>query len=381
MRILQVVSGYPPMLGGIENSVHELVRRLRLRGHETFVVTASGNSSSSVKNGVYFLSTPLKIEGEWGEIFICPSILNVLKKIDFEVAHAHVPRKFFAEALPIVKILYRKNFPYVVSVRLINVSLPPLLRSVSFLYFKTIEKQVFKRAERIVVQTEFNRRLLSETCGIPLEKIEIIPNAVDTEIFNPQRFRIEDLREKYGVKAEKTVLYAGRLTSQKGLIFLMKSIPKVLKDFSDIEFIIVGKGPLESRLRRMTKRFSIHSHIKFLNSVPHRLMPELYALADIFVLPSLSESFPNAVLEAMAMEKPTITTKVGVIPEIFTHGKHTFLINAGDVKELTNALLMLLCDETLSRELGRNSRKLVKTKYSWERVLEKTLNLYQEILR
>jgi len=377
MRILQVVSGYPPMLGGIENSVHELVQRLRFLGHDVSVVTASGNPFSSFENGVYRLSTPLKIEGHWGEVFICPSLPSVLKNLDFDIAHAHTPRKFFAEALFILKNFYRRNFPYVVSVRLINVSLPSLLRGISSFYFRTVEKRVFKNAERVIVQTKFNRRLLSEACNIPLEKIKIVPNAVDTKLFDSKRFCVADLRQKYNVKAEKVVLYAGRLTSQKGLRFLMESIPNVLKVFPDVEFILVGKGQL---IREVAEKSDLESHLKLLQSVPHKVMPELYALADVFVLPSLSESFPNVVLEAMAMRKPTITTKVGVIPEIFIHKEHAFLIQPGDTKQLTDALLTVLGDEKLSKQMGRNARRLVETKYSWKRVVQETLNIYEEVL-
>ena len=379
MRILQVTPGYPPMLGGVENSVYELVNRLRSLNHEVYVVTASPGRSS-VEGNVWRLPIRLKLEGSWGDLIFCPSILGALKKIPFEIVHTHTPRKLFAEFVALHKLLNRRKFPYVVSIRLLNTSLSPFLDGISRVYRKTVEKILFKHAERVVVQTKANKTFLMKNCGISTEKIEIIPNAVDARLFNPSLFDPYQAREKYRFKGDKIVLFAGRLTTQKGLEYLLRAIPLIRKEIPHVKLLIIGTGSQERSLKDLSATLGIADDVFFLGNVPHGSMPELYSLASIFVLPSLSESFPNAMLEAMAMEKPVVATRVGVIPEIIVNGETAIIVKPGETKQLADEIVRVLSDEKLLRRIAFNGRKLVTTEFTWDYVVRRTVQLYEKAL-
>lgn len=379
MRIVQVTPGYPPMLGGVENSVHELVNRLKALKHEVSVITAS-SGRPIIEENVWRLQALLKLERSWGDLIFCPSILCALRKIPFEIVHTHTPRKLFAEFVALHKLLSHKKFPYIVSVRLLNTSLTPFLDACAGVYRKTVEKTIFKCAEKVVVQSQANKCFMMQHCGLADEKIEIIPNAVDTRLFNPDRFDMNEVREKYQIHADSIILFTGRLTTQKGLEYLFKAFALLKKEIPHLKLLIVGTGPQEGSLRHLSDILGIADQVIFLGNVPHDDMPEIYSLCDIFVLPSLSESFPNAMLEAMAMEKPAVVTRVGVIPEIIMDEQNAISIKPGDSKHLAYEIVRVLSDRSLSGHIARNGRKLVTTEFTWDYVVRRTMELYEKVL-
>lgn len=367
------------MVGGVANSVYGLVRRLRALNHKVSVITA-GLESSGIDDYVWRLPVLLRIEREWGDVIFCPSVYTALRKTAFDIVHAHTPRKLFAEFVALCKLFNRRRLPYVVSVRLVNTSLPTPMRWFSNLYLKTVEKFVFKHAEAVVVQTEANKRFLERNCKITPAKVRIIPNAVDTILFDPDRYNQDNVRRKYEVGEAKTVVFAGRLTTQKGLEHLFRAALLVKRDMPCIKFVIAGTGPQEQYLKALNRSLGIEGNVKFLGEVYHDMMPEIHSLADIFVLPSLSESFPNVMLEAMAMRKPVVATRVGVIPEILENRKTAILVQPANPEELAKAILEVLTDKNLARELGKRARELVQKEYTWFRVINETLEVYESAM-
>jgi len=175
------------MVGGVANSVHELVKRLRERGHQVSVIT-TGLGNYGIDGYVWRARPVLKVERDWGDLIFCPSIYRKIKKMTPDVVHTHTPRKLFAEAVTFYKLLSKQDLPYVVSIRLLNTSLTGFWRALSEVYRKLIEKVVFQQAKFVVVQTKANKEFLVQKCGIEEDKIHIIPNAVDTELFDPASF-------------------------------------------------------------------------------------------------------------------------------------------------------------------------------------------------
>lgn len=365
------------MLGGVENSVYELTKHLRSLGNEVTVVTCDPDRTG-FKDGAWRLPPSMRLQGNWGEIYFCPSILKVLKKLCFDVVHAHTPRKFFAESVAVFKLFYKRNLPFVVSIRLINVSLPSLLRGISDTYRKTVERIVFHLADRVVVQTQSNRKLLIEKCGVDTDKILIIPNGVDTEMFDPKTKPL--LNKRPEIEGKRVIVSGGRFTSQKGFEYLIKALPLVKAEINDVVVVLAGSGPQEESLVELSKDLNVDDSVVFIGNVSHDKMPAFLASGDIFVLPSLSESFPNIVLEAMAMEKAIAATKVGVIPEILKDGFAASLVNPASPQELSKSILNLLSDNSLRKKIGKNARELVEKEYSWDIVASKTLKVYREIL-
>ncbi|MEJ2103803.1 MAG: glycosyltransferase family 4 protein [Ignavibacteriaceae bacterium] len=378
MKILQLTPEYPPFSsGGVGNSVFEVVNQLKKLGNDVEVIAPNGYPRTNHSNSKVHHIFAAKIKRHWGELAICPTILNDIRQIDFEIAHAHTPKKYFAESIYLFNLLARKKKPYVVSIRLINQSLPPFLSSVADVYRKLVEKKIFKKASNMVVQSELHKHFLINVCGISSSKIAIIPNGVDTTFFDPNSSGHHLLNPGQN---SKTILFVGRLTSQKGLDVLLKAIAILIKRNHDLRVMVAGGGPLKSDLEHLCKTLGIQKNVVFLGPVNHSDIPKVYAMADIFVLPSISESFPNTLMEAMAMERPIVATKVGAVPEIIQDGKEALLVLPGDVEGLASSIERLVLKDDLAKNLAKNARELVKKQYTWQSVAKKTLEVYEKIL-
>ena len=122
----------------------------------------------------------------------------------------------------------------------------------------------------------------------------------------------------------------------------------------------------------------IENYIIFIGKVPHEEVLKYMSLSDVFVLPSLSEGFPNVVLEAMASGLPIVATKVGGLPEIVKNGENGFLIKPRNSKELAKKILLILNDKELSGRMSKNNIKEAK-KYSYENVVDNLEKVYFKV--
>jgi len=174
----------------------------------------------------------------------------------------------------------------------------------------------------------------------------------------------------------------GRLYHRKGLETLLHSIPSVLKEYSNVKFVISGKGfkQKEESLKKLAKQLDIEDHVTFLGYVPDGKLPNLYSSSDIFVLPAIYENFPFAILEAQSTGLPVISTKVGGIPEFLVDNENGFLIDPGDPTQLTQRLLTLLQDPKLAKEMGDRGRRLIEEKFDWCLITGQVIDLYHKLL-
>jgi glycosyltransferase involved in cell wall biosynthesis len=247
---------------------------------------------------------------------------------------------------------------------------------------RSYEKKLMNRSDALIAVSKYTVDELTELYGIDEKKIHVIYNGVDVQKFKPRSNR-DELRREFGLEEEnKIVLFVGRLYHRKGLELLLRSIPSVLQEFSDVKFVISGKGfkQKEESLRNLAKQLDIENHVTFMGYVPDEKLPNLYSASDIFVLPAIYENFPFAILEAQATGLPVISTKVGGIPEFLVDNENGFLIDAGDSAQLTQRVLALLQDPKLAKEMGMRGRKLIEEKFSWRLITSQVIDLYHKLL-
>jgi glycosyltransferase involved in cell wall biosynthesis len=212
-------------------------------------------------------------------------------------------------------------------------------------------------------------------------KVTIIPNGVDCNLFKPVT-NVRELKQKYGFKLNiKIILFVGSLDSYKGCEYLFNSFFEIQKIIEDIHLIFVGKGPLEKSLKKNAIDHNISENISFVGYVNDQDLPSYYAMADVFVLPSISplEGFGIVQLEAMATGKPVITTTIPGVSEVDPEELATIHVPPKNIQALSNALIRVLQDENLKNRLGENGRKLVIEKYSWEKLAGTLEEIYFKI--
>lgn len=170
------------------------------------------------------------------------------------------------------------------------------------------------------------------------------------------------------------VISVGRLSREKGHLFLIRSIPGVLEKYPDTRFLLVGDGALRPELEKEAETLDVSASVRFLGVRTD--VPELLAAADLFVLPSLSEGLPMALLEAMSMEVPVIATDVGGISRVVKDRQTGLLVPAGDPGAIVNSINELLGNGAKRAQLAASGKELVLQDYSLEKMCEKYERLF-----
>lgn len=244
-----------------------------------------------------------------------------------------------------------------------------------------------KKATRIIAVSKFTAKGISSGYGISQDKITVIPDGVDANRFNPE-VSGRKIRGLWGVNSEPLVVFVGRLARNKGLDVLIEAFGKVLVESSEAKLVIVGeeaktefkKETILERLQAIVRKLDLQDSVKFAGRVSEEDLPEVYASADLVVLPSFMEGFGMVLLEAMATSKPCVSTTVGGVPEVVVDGETGTLVRPGDSQALYRAISEILKDRSLSRRLGEAGRARVEERFAWDAVARKTVSLYAELL-
>jgi glycosyltransferase involved in cell wall biosynthesis len=207
--------------------------------------------------------------------------------------------------------------------------------------------------------------------GARKSRLYLLPNVVNTKLFCP------------AINSEKDflkIICAGRLIHSKRLDIFLELL-KIIKDQADlpVKALIAGDGPLRNQLEfDASKMGLLAGFLTFKGTVEN--MPELYRQADIFISASEAEGTPNVILEAMASGLVVLSTPVGDVPRIITHGENGFLIDAGDLKSASKILLNVVENLDLRSSIAKNAREFILANYSFERLSTHLTELYTQRL-
>ena len=236
-----------------------------------------------------------------------------------------------------------------------------------------------KITDKIVAVSENVKEDIIRYDSIDPSKIEVIPNGIDVERFNPEK-NTTDIRKEFSLEEDDIVIgFIGRIVPAKGLEYLLNALPYLKEEFKSIKLLIVGEGSLVEELKARAKKNNIFDNILFTGR--RRDIPEILASINIFVMPSIAEGLPNALLEAMAMGKPIVTTEVGGIPEIVKNGFNGLLVPPRDTLSLSKAIKELISNDRLAAKLGQAARDLVHDNLSIKAIAQKWQSLYLSILK
>ncbi len=227
---------------------------------------------------------------------------------------------------------------------------------------------------RVIAISEHIRQVLIDS-GMRPENVTTIPSSVDVEKFSPREKSPAILRE-FGLTPQTQVLgMVARIHQNKGYTYLLDAMPSIIKTGVDRKLLMIGKG--SDKLMDRLKALDIERHViapGFREDVT-----EVLSVVDVFVLPSLREGLGTAILEAMAMGKPIISTRVGGIPEAVQHGVNGLLVPPADTPALAEAVEELLADEEKRRSMGRRSREIAENRFSHTLMVSEMQSLFRQI--
>lgn len=244
------------------------------------------------------------------------------------------------------------------------------------------ERRSCHEADSVAVVTPFLKQYLARL-GIPGKKVFLLPNGVDTGKFYPDDLKASAIRQKYGLEGKIVVGFIGGLRLYHGVDILIDSARAIVKESSDIHFLIVGDGPPRATLEQQARKRGVASVVTFTGSVPYQDMPVYINAMDVTVAPfSKLPDFhfsPIKIFEYMAVAKPVVASRYTDTESVIVDRYNGLLVEPGNRHQLACAIQELLQDKDLRRRLGREGRRTVEEKYTWEKNAQMILEIYENL--
>jgi len=248
--------------------------------------------------------------------------------------------------------------------------------------YNLMRKMIRPLVGRYISVSQDLRRWLISVIGVPQERVVQIYNGVDQSLFMPGEKPIGVVPEGFLAGDPIVVGTVGRLAEVKDQTTLIRAFAAVSGSLSqDVlppRLIIVGDGPLRSRLEQLVAELGIDRYTWITGDRSD--IPDILRLFDLFVLPSLGEGISNTILEAMATGLPIVATNVGGTPELVEHGVNGYLAESGDVDQLGSHISRLLKSKAQRKMMGQASLDLVRNRFDWKRTVDAYLGVYDELL-
>ena len=205
---------------------------------------------------------------------------------------------------------------------------------------------------------------------------------VDENLFKPGDG--QEFKKLYGLDGKLVFSFAGAIGYRKGIHIALKAFKKVLANFSDSRFVVVGSGEYEKEINALVQELELGDFVVRIPWLKHDQLPELLMASDVFLYPSIShggweEQFGYSMAEASACEVPVVATNSGSIEDVVLNNKTGILVEENNVEQLADAMIRLAGDELLRKEMGRAGRKFILENFSNQTVAQKFYNFFQKI--
>jgi glycosyltransferase involved in cell wall biosynthesis len=372
MNILHVVPTYLPArrYGGPIVAVHGLCKALALRGHrvEVFTTNVDGDGISNVP-----ISTPVNLDGvgvryfpaKLRRLYWSPTMRRALSDSmqSFDIVHTH--SVFLWPTAAAAASARKHRVPYVIAPR--GMLVKELISEKSTIakraWISLVERRNFKGAAAIHFTSEREVEDARDL-RIPMPSPFIVPNGVD----------LVDTSDVE--RDDELILFLGRVSWKKCIDRLIEALPKITRG----HLVVAGNDEeqLTPRLSELAERLGVHDRVQFVGAVTGDAKWRLLASAAVFVLPSISENFGNAALEAMAVGTPVVVTSgVGLARDVSRSGAG--IVASAQPDELAKAITTFIDDAGARQQAGENARKLVEQQFTWEQVAASMEHQYERV--
>jgi glycosyltransferase involved in cell wall biosynthesis len=274
------------------------------------------------------------------------------------------------------------GFPVVATVHHpLSIDLKNALQQAASLYEKgrrilwspwIMQQLVARRLDRVIVVSHASARSVHDALGVPNERLRVVHNGIDTEVFRP----LEGVERR-----PNEILYVGNSEDRnKGARYLLEALD-MLKEEMDFHVTFVDNVKWRLKLApRLVRDFGLSSRVHFTGRVSTEELVRLYNQATLVVSPSLYEGFGLPAAEAMSCGRPILATTGGAFPEVVDHGQTGWLVPPADSRALADAIRMLLGAPDLRERLGRAGRQAVLDRFNWTRAAHGVLDVYEEAI-
>jgi len=379
MKILQI-NPYPPdNLGGSEILCKNLALNLeKIENTHCDILTSniskSKNYPSNLENSHVKIFYKRCFFNFWGKNPVV-NIINFLNKcyLDYDLIHIH--SYLFFTSLQAALLKKVKKFPLVLQLH--GFQLQPSLingfklnQKIQFkikqlIFDRWIGKFPFEASDAIISVTRRDLSLVQDYYDLKSKLCYYIPNGI-----NPNKFK------KSNTTPKKYITYIGRLSHIKGFDVFMKIIKLLNVHNKNLEFIVVGDGPLKNLISNNKKKLPI----KYYQFYPYTKIQEIYNMSKLLLVTSRFEGLPTTILESLACETPVISTNAGGINEVVLPNINGFIFDIENLNECVKMILKIIEDEETLSKLGKAGRKLILDNFTWDTITKRIKIVYEKVL-
>jgi len=375
INILFVTASPGHVFGGGKQAFFNLISRLDRRRFNPLVATAPTGRYAEMLRAAGVRLIPLAMNNRF-DLRIPYRLARIVREHAVTIIHSHGGGRadFFIHLTS--KLV---NVPVKITTVANLVERWFDVNPIQLYVYKKIQSKTEKTFDHFICVSDYLADHLIRQHGLDRTKINTIYNGVDLDYFEgtPDYPKIKN---EFLQKGERILIGAvGRLVAEKGLKYLLTSMPKVLKRFSEARLLLVGDGALRTDLERIAIDLDLTGKVTFVGFRSD--IKEILSSLDILVLPSLLEGFPMIILEAMAMAKPIVASDIPGIREQIIDGKNGILVPIKDPNAMAAAIINILADRKVAENIGLAARKTVDEKFSIERMVAETESLYLSLLK
>jgi len=389
-RVCVVSALYHPDLGGLGRQAQLLSERLRKEGVELFVIARKMevNGRAAFSPSVEVVRVPslfpkhhileeISLKNILISVVFSLGCLGVLirRRKSYDLVHFHGASIPLFVALPFLKWMGKK---VVAKVAAANLGTEAGSLSGRYCGIGDLLARLVRRVDGFVaISEEIREGLLRD--GIPPGRIHRIDNFVDSTVFFPPAAgEQENLKEIFGYSGKTLVLFSGRMVPRKGVGHLLGAWKEVIREHPGARLLLLGEGPLLGDLRMMATGLGIEDIVCFKGRVGN--VPDYLRAADLYVLSSLQEGMPNALLEAMACGLPAVASRIGGVVDVANDREEAILVPPGDPACLAGGIAIILSDPVLRERLSKGAVRRIESSFSLESRVQMYFSLYSCVL-
>ena len=356
--------------GGMEMVTLTGIKQLIKRNHKVELLCADESRLQLEANNLGIIIHPIK-NGKILNPFSLAGVASIIRSGSYDVIHSHASKDLWL-IVPALQIL-KSKIPLVFTKHVGSYIIKK-----DFLHNK-----IYSRVNIAIAISSVIKNNLIETTTLTEDKIKIIFNGVDLEKFNPENANRNKLRKELNI-AENEILIGmtGRFSRGKGHEEFLFAANQLSKKFSYLKFVFVGEASHgEDEYANSVKQLALNYQLKNVYFTGFRSdIPDVLAAMDIFVFPSHSESFGIALIEAMAMFKPSVCSNSEGVLDIAVDNETSYLFKVKDGNDLAKNLGQLILDPEKRKTFGNNARKRVTEFFNLENVTDQIINVYSKLI-
>jgi N-acetyl-alpha-D-glucosaminyl L-malate synthase BshA len=352
----------------------ELARELARRGHTVHIIArALPTRLTEISESIQFheveaLNYPL-FEAPHYTLALAVKQAEIACREKLDLLHVHyaIPHSI-SGYLAREMLRGRRPVPVVTTLHGTDITLVGSDRS-----YLSVTRFAIAESDGVTAISEYLSRETCQLFGLP--DVRVIPNFVDVEFY--RRRELPELRARLAPEGEKLLVHVSNFRPVKRVTDCVEIFARVAPHVKS-RLVLVGDGPDAAAAAALAERLGVASDVVFAGKQPN--IADYLSVANVLLLPSETESFGLAALEAMSCEVPVVASRVGGLPEVVEEGETGFLRDVGDVDRMSEAALEVLSDERRAREMGRAGRRLATDRFTTERIIPQYLAYYDEVL-